>query len=360
MSSASREWCHELPKCELHAHLSGSIRDETLAEFLRDADDPVVHRQAAPLINSKTGRSLKQCFALFPLIHRLVNTREKVARVVTEVLEDYEHDNCMYLELRTTPRRQSDTLSGQDYVWCVLQAVAEYHRRDPVPSLVCRVLLSVSRDAPVSSAQDTVDMARVFLSLPESHPAYNLVVGLELSGNPTMGKWSDFEPVFSKARLEFDAKLPISLHFGEVLDDAESQEMLDFGPERVGHAVCMSTATAQRLLDMQLPVEVCLSSNMKTLSAPSVAEHPAISILYPAGHPICLCCDDCGIFTTNLSKEYYLASSDGGLSKQDLVRITENSIDMSFAKSSLKSAMVRRVKNFVEEQNSKPVQALNV
>jgi adenosine deaminase len=359
MSGASRKWCHELPKCELHAHLSGSIRDETLAEFLHDADDPTVHRQAAPLINSKTGRSLKQCFALFPLIHKLVNTREKVTRVVTEILEDYEHDNCMYLELRTTPRRQSDTLSALDYILCVLQAIADYHRRDPVPSLVCRVLLSVSRDAPVSSAQDAVEMARGFLSLPESHPVCNLVVGLELSGNPMIGQWSDFEPVFSKARREFGARLPISLHFGEVLDDAESQEMLDFGPDRVGHAVCMSKTTAQRLLDMQLPVEVCLSSNMKTLSAPSVAEHPAISILYPAGHPICFCCDDCGIFTTTLSKEYYLASSEGGLSKQDLVRITENSIGMSFAVSSLKSAMLRRVRYVVEEKNARQDDSLN-
>jgi adenosine deaminase len=349
MCPCTPSWCHELPKCELHAHLSGSIRDETLADFLRETTEEEVLRQAAPLINTRTGRSLKQCFALFPVIHKLVNTRERVLRVVTEVLEDYENDNCMYLELRTTPRRQGVTFSANEYIHGVLQAISDFHQRLPKPSLVCRVLLSISRDAPIDNARDAVEMARVLLSLPVSHPSHGLVVGLELSGNPSVGKWPEFEPIFSQARREFGARVPISLHFGEILDDTEAGQMLDFAPERVGHAVRMSKATALRLLAMRIPVEVCLTSNKMTLSAPSIAEHPAICVLQPAGHPISLCCDDCGVFTTSLSNEFHIASSQGGLLPQDLITIAKHAINVSFAPSYVKEAMSRKLEKFLND-----------
>ena len=97
------DFIRSLPKAELHAHLHGSISDQTILELAemhgsskREIDEMRVELEAP--------RNTKQCFKLFGMIHKVVTTHEAVTRVTYEALKDFADDNVKYIELRTTPR----------------------------------------------------------------------------------------------------------------------------------------------------------------------------------------------------------------------------------------------------------------
>ena len=92
--------------------MSGSVRNSTISEFLRrQAPGTLNEIEQYYLLgdqNNNKDRDLKACFQVFPIIHRLLSDKAILARVTREVLEDFEAENCVYLELRTV--RHLDTL----------------------------------------------------------------------------------------------------------------------------------------------------------------------------------------------------------------------------------------------------------
>jgi len=110
-----------VPKIELHAHLSGSIRESTLRE-LAAAKNILTPELERILINNN--RDLSACFAVFDLIHNCITDEEALRRVIWETLDDFKSRGVCYLELRTTPRPLPDdgtTLEG--YVNVVLDCM---------------------------------------------------------------------------------------------------------------------------------------------------------------------------------------------------------------------------------------------
>ena len=293
-------WCFQLPKSELHAHLNGSIRGATLAELLDKPCHAKLKEQASGLLEVGSGRTLKYCFELFPVIHELITDVDVLAYVTRQVLNDFAEENTIYLELRTTPK-PCHRMTAREYLETVLNTIAKYHNDNP-DGLVCRLLISLCRHRPVAEAEKSILLVEQLINLSPLHRG--LIVGFELSGNPRKGQWSDFRPLLEDVRNRLE--LPVSLHFGEVTNEEECLSMLDFHPERVGHAVLLTEKVAKRLIKMEpkVGVEVCLTSNLLTESVRDVAEHPVSTLLLPEKHPFCLCTDDCGIFDTTLSEEY--------------------------------------------------------
>lgn len=79
----------------------------------------------------------------------------------------------------------------------------------------------------------------------------------------------------------------------------------------------------------KIPVEICLTSNIRTNTISSIDVHH-FADLYNVKHPLTLCTDDTGVFSTTLSKEYAMAATAFGLGKKDLFQLARNSIEFSF------------------------------
>ena len=99
------------------------------------------------------------------------------------------------------------------------------------------------------------------------------VVGVDLSGAPNRGDWDTYEEALEKARRN---GLGVALHCGEIRGTAdEERRMLEFKPDRLGHCVftVRDDELYKKLLESNILVELCLTSNVLTKSNPSYADH---------------------------------------------------------------------------------------
>ncbi|XP_021887360.1 adenosine deaminase-like protein [Carica papaya] len=313
----------------------------------------------------KDDRSLHEVFKLFDLIHVLTTDHKTVTRITKEVIEDFASENVVYLELRTTPKRNDSIgMSKRSYMEAVLEGLRAVNQVDvdfppnlnigsPVnlqtthvacngtvrKKIYVRLLLSIDRRETTEAAMETVNLALEMRDLGLG------IVGIDLSGNPIVGEWSTFLPALKLAR---DHGLYITLHCGEVPNPKEIQEMLNFLPQRIGHACCFGEEEWRMLKSSKIPVEICLTSNIRTETISSIDIHH-FADLYKAKHPLVLCTDDTGVFSTSLSKEYSLAASAFGLGEREMFCLAESAIDYIFAddevKEDLKAIFVSASKN---------------
>ncbi|KAJ7530957.1 hypothetical protein O6H91_14G026400 [Diphasiastrum complanatum] len=345
--------CRALPKVELHAHLNGCVRPSTLLELAEECSRrgllSLSDFQAAVIV--KEDRSMEECFQLFGLIHLLTTDHCILTRITKEVIEDFAAENVVYLELRTTPKRNEAVgMTKRSYVEAVLAGIkaastelsldsyfdhkedniecpSQRYQRKANPQIHVRLLLSIDRRETLEAAMETVHLAWEMRDLG--------VVGVDLSGNPCIGDWETFLPALKWARQH---GLPITLHCGEVPNPREVEAMLAFQPERVGHACFLESPDLSTLLANRIPVEICLTSNLLTNSVQRVRDHH-FGALYNANHPVVLCTDDPGVFSISLSYEYALVSTHFGLSSLELLHLSRNAIEFTFAEDRLKQML---------------------
>ena len=222
---------------------------------------------------------------MFAAIERVVTT-DRLRRIVRECLDDFQSMGCQYLELRTTPKQLVDGLSDDEYVQVVTGILQEHPLR-------CTLILSVNRTRSVGAAHRTLALAERYRPL---------VVGLEFSGDPRGPPFSHFATVFHRAR---ERGLKVSCHLGEVFPN-DDDCILEFLPDRVGHAIYLTAQQQKLLADNKIPVEICLSSNMTTTGR-SLEELDHVKTLHALGVPLVFCTDDPLLFGCTLTSELELA-----------------------------------------------------
>ena len=375
--TARHAFCHALPKCELHAHMNGCIRNSTILDLAKELESrgqkTLLNEEDLELLTADSAdRSLAQCFRLFAIIHRVTTTHNAVTRIAREVTEDFFADNVRYLELRTTPKdNPKEGMTKESYMDAVLAGLKSFHDAEdtffqhrsshsgsslekgeaddsdcnatlqqlengatsgraassnvrdavtesPPPPIIVRLLLSIDRRESTEDAMATVRLAAAL--------THRGIVGIDLSGNPCVGSWASVLPALQLAR---SLSLPITLHCAEVANDAEADAMLAFGPERLGHVCCLSEKQWGRLRGLGIPLELCLTSNVKTESVRDYTNHH-FSEVYKGRHPVALCTDDTGVFSTTLSREYALAATALGLSDAEVKRLCTEAFRFSF------------------------------
>lgn len=299
----------ELPKVDVHAHLSGSISQTYLEEKSQG-------NWAA--VDVVTPRSLSKCFEYFNAVARIIVDLESLEAATRHVLKTFAAEACMYLELRTTPK----ALGGA----CELEYVAIIERvaSELADLIEVKLLLSLDRGA-VESIHDAVRRFEALIDLARAFPQF--VVGLDICGDPRCKTLEQF--VLPALKLVAPVGMPITVHTGEIADDKEVRAILrdatQLGIKRLGHCCFIPD-------DVHIPadigVEMCPTSNLVAMQLPDLSTHSYGS--YRRRCLISINTDDRGLFNCSLSSELADLAQAFNLDWCELVRLQREALRSSF------------------------------
>ncbi|XP_024138582.1 adenosine deaminase-like protein [Oryzias melastigma] len=328
----------ELPKVELHAHLNGSVSFQTMEKLMsRKPHLNIEHSMTA--IGKGQRRTLDECFEVFKVIHKLVDTEEDILMVSKDVIREFAEDGVKYLELRSTPREEQRTgLTKKSYIDTIIKAI--HQCKNEGLDIDVRLLVAIDRRNGMEVAMETVKLAEEFMLSSDG-----LVVGIDLSGDPTVGHGKHFLPALERAK---NCGLKLSLHLSEVQSQREESELLlNLPPDRIGHGTFLhpemggSQSLVDKVVKNRIPLELCLTSNIKGQTVPMFSLHH-FKYWYQLGHPTVICTDDKGVFCTDLSQEYQLVASTFGLSQKEIWKLSQQAIDCIFAEDAVKQQLKKR------------------
>jgi aminodeoxyfutalosine deaminase len=299
----------ELPKAELHLHLEGSIEPETLSEL-----DPGLDLAAVGKRYQYAGFQGFIESYIWVLGH--LNRPEHYALIAQRLLQRIEKQNVRYAEI--TLSAGAILRRGQDLA-AVCDAIQEEAEASP---LEVRWILDAVRQWGPEPARDVVRIASQRLD--------RGVIGFGIGGDEAAGPVEWFGGLMREAR---DAGLRLTIHAGETVGAESVWNAVRLGAERIGHGIRAADdpALLAHLREKNIPLEICISSNIATGAVSCLGEHP-IRRIYEAGVPIVLGTDDPAMFHTTPEREYELAAREFGFSDDELCGIVENGFRYAFAR----------------------------
>ena len=311
MNPHAPHFYQSLPKVDLHRHLEGSLRLETLIEVgqaygidIPNADlfgQMVQINQADPLTS-------QNFLSKFEVLRKFYRSPEVIRRISEEAVADAATDNIRYLELRFTPVALGKAAGfplGEVMDW-VIDGVKEAQSNHKITT---RLIASINRHESVKIAEQVAELAIDRLD--------SMLVGLDLAGDEANFPAAPFEPIFREARR---GGLKITIHAGE-WGPAEniSQAITLLGAERIGHGVRImeDSEIVSEASERGTPLEVCVTSNYQSGVIDSLDDHPLLQMIEVGLNPT-LNTDDPGISQITLSDEYATACEKIGLSLENL------------------------------------------
>ncbi len=318
-----------MPKAELHVHLEGTVRPETLLDLSRENGVEIPPSSVEEVRDYYRFRDFSHFIEIWIGINRCLARPEDFERIVWEYGETASEQNIRDAEVTLTPWQHShyrgirfddllDAINrGRERVraeWNVeIQWVPDHPRDEP------------------DEAWKTVEMA--------IEGRDRGVVALGLGGSEQ--KWPPelFADVFDAARRAGLKSVP---HAGEAAGPESVWGALEsLGADRIGHGIrsIEDKRLVEHLRKRQIPLEVSITSNVRTGVVDDLGDHP-VRRLFDAGVPITLNTDDPSMFGTTLNEEYLLAYQTFGFRLTELAELSLNAVRYSFLSARRKSEML--------------------
>jgi adenosine deaminase len=311
-----------LPKAELHCHLDGSVRPETLLDLAREHRIPMPKQtpeELAEVMRADDARSLEDYLRLFDVTVSVMQTADALERIAYELAEDSAEDGVRYIEVRNAPIL--NVVQGLTLVEAVEAPLRGLRRAEKDFGITGRFIIIALRHFPPEHSLEMAKLAVEFKN--EGVVAFDLA-GAE-KGNPA----SAHAAAFGYAR---EHNLGVTVHAGEG-DGPESirQAVHICGANRIGHGTRLieDPDLTQYVNDRRIALEVCLTSNVQTRVADSYATHP-IREYFDRGLNVTLNTDNRLMSATTLTDEYIHAAEHLGFTMDELAGIALNGFESAF------------------------------
>ncbi|CCD61565.1 Adenosine deaminase-like protein [Caenorhabditis elegans] len=309
-----------MPKVELHAHLSGSLSPETI-KLIMESDETRAE-EIMKKYKLEKPENMTGVFDCFPVIHAILRKPEAIRIAIRQTIKEFEEDNCVYLELRTSPK-ETDFMTYEDYLQvCIESFEAAKHE---FPRIKTFLIVSLDRRMPFETA------AHILGLIGEAQQRTNVIVGVELSGDPHLDGRRLLKLFVAARRFH---GLGITIHLAEVLQNmADVEDYLNLRPDRIGHGTFLHTDPYTEYLTnkYKIPLEICLSSNVYSKTTTNY-RNSHFNYWRKRGVPVFICTDDKGVIPgATLTEEYYKAAITFDLSTEELIGINQDALLNSFA-----------------------------
>ncbi|MCP4658210.1 MAG: adenosine deaminase [bacterium] len=324
-----------LPLIDLHRHLDGSFRLDTVLDLGRRHNVPLPAGDVEGLRShvQVTGCTpdLMSFIARFRWLLAVLVDGDACRRVAYESVEDARREGIDYLELRFSPWFMAEP-GGLDPA-AVVEAVVDgtaAGARDTGVRVKLIGILSRTYGPEIASRE----LAALMRS--SEHLA-----ALDLAGDEANYPAELFKEHFATAR---DAGLAVTVHAGEVAG-AESiwSSIRDLGATRIGHALRAGEdpALLDHLAEHRIGIEANLTSNVQTSSIPGYGAHPLASHL-ERGILATINSDDPTISGIDLRHEYETAAPRAGLDRGQIRQAQANALEIAFLSQAEKEALRRQ------------------
>jgi adenosine deaminase/aminodeoxyfutalosine deaminase len=333
-------WLRGLPKAELHLHLEGTITPETLVELSRRND-------AHPLtLDDARALYVYEDFLHFLMAFKAVSERLQTAAdfelIAYNMIRDLAAQGVVHAEayiswgilLRFKPQ-----LPIRDVMDAIERARIRAEQEFGVSVLW---LIDAVRNFGVEEAE------KVFRLAIELQPEYPSIIGIGIGGDEARGPAELFRDIYAEARA---AGLRLTVHAGEstgpVDGPASIWSAINIGAERIGHGLAAQhDADLLRILaERQIPVELNVTSNLRTGCCPALDQHP-IREYFEGGLMLTINSDDPPMFGANLLEEYILIQREFAFSLDEMREFAANSIEASFLPPTRKLKLLAAVEQY--------------
>ncbi len=322
------------PKIDLHNHLDGGFRPETLFELAQkygiETDVPTVDAYKALTRQRANCGSVNEYLKMFDLPCRVMQTKEALERMTYELGEDLNAQGVAYAEVRFAPQQHvSGELDQAAAIEAVIAGAERCMQKYPVRlGILACMMVYGSEQINWDANMETVQTAKKYLG--------KGLVGIDLAGAEGLVPLENFAPFFEKAR---ELQIPFTCHAG----DSPGPETVEtavytFGAKRIGHGhhVYFDPYLVRRIAAEDILFEICPTSNIQCQTEPSYEKHPAKNML-DMGLNVSINTDNQYLAGITLDDEYQHCLNEMGFTERDLIVMNLNAINAAFCDETIKA-----------------------
>jgi adenosine deaminase/aminodeoxyfutalosine deaminase len=316
-----------LPKAELHLHLEGSIEPATLAEVSQRYSGKLTLEEAEALYryDDFTGFMLA-----FKAVTERLRSPEDYETITYRLMNRLRNENVLHAEVYVSAGVCLWRKQDFDAIFEGLERGRERGQRDFGVSLLW--IFDAVRQFGAEEAQRVVEKAVEFKD--------RNVAGIGIGGDERQAGPELFHDSY---RYAADRGLRLTAHAGETTGPESIWGALNLKAERIGHGLNAwhDRELMAELVERQIPLEICLTSNLQTNCCPRFEDHP-LKKYFDSGVMVTLNTDDPAMFRTSLNREYALAQHVFGFSDEQLREIARNGFEASFLPAEKKIELLNR------------------
>jgi aminodeoxyfutalosine deaminase len=328
-----------LPKAELHVHHVGSASPRIVSE-LAARHPGKVPSDLEKLREFYTFRDFGHFIEVYLSVVDLIREPEDVRLLTYEVAVEMAAQNIRYAEMTLTPYTSVQAgVPIEAFVEAVEDARTSAEREHGIR---LRWIYDIPGEFGIPAAEATASYA-------VDH-APETLIGFGLGGPEVGVERPQFKPVFDRARAAGLHSVP---HAGETTGPQTVWDALEqLGAERIGHGTSsvQDEKLMAHLVEQQIPLEVCPTSNIATRAVDVLENHP-LRQMYDAGVLVTINSDDPPMFNTTLNREYEIAADLLGLDQDGIAALAKNAVTASFMTDSEKASLNGEIDTYLAEHS---------
>jgi adenosine deaminase len=325
-----------LPKTDLHVHLDGSLRLETILDEAErngielPAND--VRSLSEAIGCGKNFGSLVEYLRGFDITLKVMQTEQALERIAFELAENAHRENVRYMEVRYSPMLH--TQRGLKLTKVVEAVLDGLRRARETYGIKANVIICGIRNISPESSYEMAELAVAYKG--------RGVVGFDLAGAEYDNPAKHHRAAFQLVR---DNNINSTIHAGEAYGpESIAQAIHVCGAHRIGHGVRLreNGDLLHYVNDHRIPLECCPSSNVQTGAVRDLASHP-LKLYFDLGLRVTINTDNRLITDTSVSKELWLVHTEMHVPFRDIKSMIVAGFKSTFQPFHEKQAALRRV-----------------
>lgn len=314
---------NDIPKTEIHCHLEGAIRTQTIIDVAKENNINLPSYQVAELDKHvkvlDQMKDLQAVLDAFDIFQRSITSPQVFERIAWELFEDCAKQNIKLFEVRFSP---DWAFHGHKLDWdaCLEGLLRAIDKAEKEFDMAIGIIAITSRGMGADSCVKTVDWAI-------KHQKY--IQAVDLADGEKIFPAKDFIKPILKAK---DAGMKVTIHSGE---DTPAEYVIEtiknFKPDRIGHGIhsIEDMKAVEMLIEKNITLEVNPWSNFLTNSVSSIEAHP-LKKLFDLGVKVTINSDDPEVLETNVNNEYRIAHEILGMSFEEIQTCNRFAFESSF------------------------------